>query len=35
MAYAPNCAQGSGLKATGIFVTLMSQDSFESDCPET
>ena len=23
------------LKATGIFVILLSQDTFESDCPET
>ena len=34
-AFAPNCFQSSGLKATGIFVLLMSQDSFESDSPET
>ena len=25
----------SGLKATGIFVILLSQDGFENDCPET
>ena len=25
----------SGLKATGIFVILLSQDGFESECPET
>ena len=25
----------SGLKATGIFVILLRQDGFESDCPET
>ena len=24
-----------GLQATGIFVILLSNDSFESDCPET
>ena len=32
--YAPNCVWSSGLKATGIFVILLSQDGFESDCPE-
>ena len=26
--------EGSGLKATGIFVRLLSQDGFESDSPE-
>ena len=25
----------SGFKATIIFVILLSQDGFESDCPET
>ena len=33
--YAPNCVESYGLKATGIFVVLLSQDGFESDCPET
>ena len=29
------CAEmSSGLKVNGIFVILLSQDSFESDCPE-
>ena len=31
----PNCMYRSGLKATDIFVILLSQDGFESDCPET
>ena len=35
MAHAPNCVWSFGLKATGIFVILLSQDGFESDCPET
>ena len=26
--------EGSGLKATGIFLILLSQDGFESDAPE-
>ena len=26
--------KSSGLKAIGIFVILLSQDDFESDCPE-
>ena len=26
--------EGSGLKGTGIFVILLSQDGFESDSPE-
>ena len=26
--------EGSGLKETGIFVTLQSQDGFETDSPE-
>ena len=29
-AHAPNFVEGSGLKATGIFVILLSQDDFES-----
>ena len=33
--YAPNCVLSFGLKATGIFVILLSQDGSESDCPET
>ena len=33
--YESNCVQGSGFKATGIFVILLSQDVFESVCPET
>ena len=26
--------EGSGLKATGIFVTLLCQDGFERDSPD-
>ena len=26
--------EGSGLKATGIFLILLSQDGFESNSPE-
>ena len=33
--YAPNCVSSYGLKATDIFVILLSQDGFESDFPET
>ena len=34
--YAPNCVESYVcLKATGIFVVLLSQDAFKSDCPET
>ena len=29
-----NCVQSSGLKATGIFVILLSQNGFQSNCPE-
>ena len=32
--YVPNCPSSSGLKSIGIFVILLSQDSFESYCPE-
>ena len=28
------CAESSGLKVTGIFVILLSQDDFESNSPE-
>ena len=35
MAYASNSVWRSGLKATGSFVILLSQDGFESECPET
>ena len=35
MSYVPNCAQCSGLKATAIFVILLSEDDFESNSPET
>ena len=28
------CGQGSGLKATAVFVIFPSQDDFENDCPE-
>ena len=31
-AYAPNCVSSSDLKVTGIFLMLLSQDAFESDC---
>ena len=34
-AYSPNCVSSSGLKATAIFVILLSRDGFEWDCPET
>ena len=34
MLYVPNCVESCGLKMTGISVTLLSQDGFESDCPE-
>ena len=33
-AYAPNFVWSSGLKASGIFVILLSQDGFECDWPE-
>ena len=33
-AYTPNFVRSSGLKATGIFVKLLSQNGFESDSPE-
>ena len=33
--YVPNCALSPGLKGTGIFVILLSRDSFESESPET
>ena len=32
--YAPSCAYASALKATGIFVILLSQGGFESDSRE-
>ena len=31
----PNFASRSSLKATFIFVILLSQDGLESDCPKT
>ena len=34
MAYAPNCVLSSGLKTVRIFVILLGQGGFESDCPE-
>ena len=34
-AYTPNCVKSSGLRGTGIFVILLSQDGFESDRPES
>ena len=34
MAHAPNFVWSFGLKATGIFVILLSQDGFKCD-PET
>ena len=30
----PNCVLSSGLKDVGIFAILLSQDGFESKCPE-
>ena len=33
--YVPNCFSSSGLKATSIFIILLSRDGFERDCPET
>ena len=33
--YAPNCVENSGLTVSGMSVTLLSQDGFESECPET
>ena len=35
MTFAPNCVSSSGFKATDIFIILLNQDGFESDCPET
>ena len=36
MTYVPNCVfKSSSLKATDIFVILLSQDGFKSNCPET
>ena len=32
--YAPNCVRSSGLKATDIFVILLSQDDFKSNYSE-
>ena len=34
MPYVVNCAYRSGLKATGIFVILLSQDGFKSNSPK-
>ena len=31
----PNCSYSSGLKATDIFIILLSLDGFKSDCPVT
>ena len=33
--YAPHCVERCSLRAIGISVILLSQDSFESKCPET
>ena len=33
-AYAPNCTESCGLKVTGIFLIILSQDGFGSDSPE-
>ena len=33
MAYVSHCAQSSDLKASDVFVILLSQDAFESDFP--
>ena len=32
LAYVPNCVESSSLKATGIFVILLSQDGCKSNC---
>ena len=29
-----SCIYSSGMKTTGVFVILLSQDGFESDCPD-